>query len=105
MGQLKVDSIQIRKEGFCIEVVGPIALDCSAVLQQRKLRKIHVLAGQAHKCGQAVIVLPLDGSAHHVEIRPSVQVAQHSTGMRLEVECAADRNILAGECPYVSEGG
>src|ERR1700678_1341452 len=94
MGELKVGSIEIGKERFCIQVVGPVALDRPAILQQGKLRKVHVLSVQAHHSDQAVIALSLDGSARHVKVCPAVQVAQHSSSMSLQVQCSGDRNIL-----------
>ena len=83
MGQLKVGSIEIGEERFCIQVVSPIALNGPAILQQSKPGKVDVLPGQAHDSGEAVIMLPLDGPAHHVKIRSSIQVAQHPSGMSL----------------------
>src|ERR1700744_6066933 len=103
MGQLKVGSIEIGEERFCIQMVGPITLNGPAILQQRKPGEVYVLSGQANDSSQAVIMLPFDVPTHHVKICPPVQVTQHSPSMSLQVECAGDWNILPEECPHVGE--
>ena len=103
MCELKVAAIEIGQEGSCLQVVGSVCLDSPAILQQGELGKVHILSGQTHGADEAVIMLSLDVSAHHVKGGPAVEVAQHSSCMRLQVECAADRHILPRECPQVGE--
>ena len=63
MSKFKVGPVQIAQEALRLQVVGPVALHCAAILEEGKFRQVDVLPGEGQGCGQAVIGLPFDGSA------------------------------------------